>query len=100
KLHRKSRQLCGQVAEALDAILAGDCGDTVLQNLQVVRVDPAPDTSRLLVTVRVSAGPDPASPVQVLEHLARASGRLRYEVAGATPRKRARVLVFRVAIPR
>lgn len=96
---RKARQLCGQVAEALDAVFAGDCGDDVLRNLQVVAVAPAPDASRLLVTVRVQPPTDAVTPVQVLEHLARATGRLRYAVTSAITRRRAPVLVYQVAVP-
>lgn len=99
KTQRKTRQLCGQVAEALGAVLAGDCGDDVLRDLQVVAVVPAPDPSRLLVTVRVQPPSESVTPSLVLEHLARASGRLRCEVAGAITRKRAPVLVYQVAIP-
>jgi ribosome-binding factor A len=98
KVRRKTRQLCGQVAEALAASLAGACNDDVLRDLQVVGVEPAPDASRLLVTVRVDPPSATVGPVQVLEHLDRANGRLRCEVAAAITRKRAPVLAFRVAV--
>jgi ribosome-binding factor A len=61
-------------------------------------VEPAPDASRLLVTVAVDATPDELfDPGFVHDHLARASGHLRSEVAGAITRKRAPVLVYRLA---
>ncbi len=50
-------QLCHQVAETLEEVLA-ECGDVVLQDLRVLDVEPAPDASRLLVTVAVDAMPD------------------------------------------
>lgn len=99
KSERKTRQLCGQVAEVLDAVLAGDCGDDLLRDLQVVAVEPAPDASRLLVTVRPHPPADAVSPARVLDHLERASGRLRSEVAAAVTRKRAPRLVYRLELP-
>ena len=99
KTSRKAWQLCGQVAEALGQVLAGDCGDDVLRNLQVVAVEPAPDASRLLVTVCVQPPSEVISPALVLERLARASGRLRCEVAAAITRKRTPTLGFRLALP-
>jgi ribosome-binding factor A len=99
KSKRKAQQLCSQVAEVLDAVLAGDCGDEVLRDLQVVAVAPAPDVSRLLVTVRPHPPADAVSPARVLDHLERASGRLRCEVAAAVTRKRAPRLAYRVELP-
>lgn len=94
---RKALQLCHQVAETLEEVLA-ECGDGVLQALRVLDVEPAPDASRLLVTVAVDAPPDEAlDPCRVHDHLVRASGHLRSEVAGAITRKRAPVLVYRLA---
>ena len=51
KENRKAKQLCRQVAETLDLILSGDCRDELLQSLHVISVVPAPNSSRLLVTV-------------------------------------------------
>src|SRR5262249_31993389 len=47
--NRKALQLCGQVADTLSPVLAGECGDDVLRSLQVIAVTPAPDSSQLLV---------------------------------------------------
>jgi ribosome-binding factor A len=97
---RKARQLCSQVARTLDDVCAGESGDDVLRGLHVASVVPAPDVARLLVTVEplpgVDDGPDP---VAVIEHLGRASARLRAAVAAAITRKRAPVLTFRYAVP-
>ena len=94
---RKALQLCHQVAETLEEVLA-ECGDIVLQALRVLDVEPAPDASRLLVTVAVDATRDDTlDPCNVHDHLVRASGHLRSEVAGAITRKRAPVLVYRLA---
>jgi ribosome-binding factor A len=95
-LDRKALQLCHQVAETLEEVLA-ECGDAVLQALRVLDVEPAPDGSRLLVTVGVEAlSNEKVDPDRVHDHLSRASGHLRNEVAGAITRKRIPVLVYRL----
>lgn len=96
KPDHKARRLCGQVAETLDGVLAGDSADPGCRDLAVLAVEPAPDASRLLVRV---AARDPSSgfdPGEILGRLDRASGWLRSMVAGAITRKKAPVLVFRV----
>jgi ribosome-binding factor A len=92
---RKTQQLCRQVAEALHYGFAGVCHDDVLRELAVVAVQPAPDESRLLVTVG-PALPGPCEPAQVLTHLHQALGKLRTEVAAAIHRKKVPELTFRV----
>jgi ribosome-binding factor A len=91
---RKARQLCGQVAEALTLTLAGQ-GNDLLRGLDVAIVEPAPDTTRLLVTVRPLPGAR-QEPAAILEALAGASGRLRSEVAAMITRRKAPLLVYRV----
>jgi ribosome-binding factor A len=88
------------VAHALDAVLA-DCHDTVLQELRVASVEPFPDASRLIVIVAF-IDDRPVSLIEaarVLDHLHRASGHLRFEVAAAVTRKRAPLLIYRLADP-
>lgn len=81
----------------LQEVLA-DCGDPLLQSLTVLEVEPAPDASRLLVTLASDESSSPHAGFERLhEHLARASGHLRSEVASAITRKRAPVLVYRLA---
>lgn len=96
KGQRKARQLCAQVAETLSLVLGGECADELLQSIQILSVDPAPDASQLVVTVRTDLPAQQANPAEVLEHLNKVMGRLRSEVAGAITRKRAPKLVFRV----
>jgi ribosome-binding factor A len=92
---RKARQLCGQIAEALTAIFA--ClADEVLQNLTVVSVEPAPNTGRLLVTVAGPATADVTDRNTVMEHLMKANGRIRSEVASAITRRKAPELAFAI----
>lgn len=94
---RKGNQLCKQVAETLDGVLAGE-GDAVLQALRVVAVEPAPDLARLLVTVGAALPGAPIDPAAAIERLERASGHLRSEVATAITRRKAPSLAFRVAL--
>jgi ribosome-binding factor A len=96
---RKAKQLGRQVAETLEAVFAGDSRDDVLRGLRVVSVTPAPDSSRLLVTVAPLPPFDGLDPADLLDRLARASGRLRSEVASAITRKHAPVLTYRLALP-
>ena len=106
RAEQKARQLCRQVYRTLSLALPG-CGDETLQDLTVLTVDPAPDAGHLLVTVAAAVAAEPAaaaggesdrSPVtvDVHERLARATGRLRAEVARDIVRKRAPELSFRV----
>ena len=48
---RKTLQLCGQIADTLNYVLSGELDDDLLRNLYVESVRPAPDASRLLVSV-------------------------------------------------
>jgi ribosome-binding factor A len=93
---RKARQLCRQVAETLDEVLSGDVPDDVLRSLRVAAVEPAPFTSRLLVTVVTDLSPEEADPQSILERLRRHAGRLRCEVAASINRRKAPILVFQV----
>lgn len=96
---RKALQLCGQVARTLEGVLAGELDDDVLRNLRVVSVVPAPNESRLLVTVGPCAPGLPFDPVQILNQLATVSNRLRAEVAADITRRRTPTLVYQVASP-
>jgi ribosome-binding factor A len=97
---RKAYQLCRQVGQTLDEVLA-ECGDAVLQGLRVEGVEPFPDASRLLVTVAFIDNRlgERAEVGLVVDHLHRASGHLRSEVATAVTRKRAPLLLYRLAEP-
>ena len=92
---RHVRRLCSQVRESLSFALAGACSDDVLQSLWVVGVDPAPDATRLQVTV-CAGGDDAPDPGVVHAKLAAVAGLLRAEVAASIHRRRAPELAFRV----
>ena len=98
KVHnRKALQLCGQVARTLSSVLQGGCDDEVLRDLLVDSVMPAPDSTRLLVTVSRSPVSTNIATQEVLARLHRAHATLRREVAAAIHRKRTPDLLFRVA---
>src|SRR5262249_22123031 len=104
--NRKALQLCGQVARTLAGVF-GECSDAVLRELLIESVVPAPNSSRLLVTVSLPGhvlGTTAASPAdqarRASEHLERAHGLLRGEVAPAIHRRRTPDLLFRVVVPR
>jgi ribosome-binding factor A len=96
---RKARQLCRQVAETLDQILSGEANDDILRALRVAAVMPAPDTSRLLVTLHIDCDPADFNRPFVEERLAACKGRLRSEVASAITRRKAPTLVFEIIGP-
>ena len=96
---RKARQLCRQVAETLDMVLSGECRDELLQSLYVVSVEPAPNSSRMLVTLQADVPGEQFDRAAILELLDRQNGRLRAEVAAAITRKRTPMLVFHVLGP-
>jgi ribosome-binding factor A len=92
----KTAQLCKQTFRTLCQSLAGDCGDPVLQNLVLESVTPAPDASRLLVTVLAKPGDAPVDLTSILHRLEQVKGMLRAAVAEAIYRKKAPELTFLV----
>lgn len=94
---RKSRQLCAQVAESLSLAMAATAGDDIVAGMTVLAVEPAPDTSRMLVTVAPPKGED-LDPGEIVARLDQAAPRLRAEVAQSITRRRAPSLAFRVSL--
>ncbi len=92
--NRKSLQLCRQVERVLCFALEGE----LLRDLTVQSVVPAPDSSRLLVTL-VFHGLDAISTSDVLKALHSNNARLRGEVAASIHRKKAPDLTFHVLRP-
>ncbi len=89
----KDQQLCAQVA-ALVGVALAELDDPVLASLTVASVAPAPDASRVLVTV---LDPDGHPVDEVVARLFRLRGHLRAEVAVGVTRKRVPDLAFAVA---
>ena len=91
---RKTYQLCKQTSVAVGLALAAERTESILRDLQVVAIQPAPDCSRLRVVVApVDASVKLAAP-EVLTALEAVAGRLRSEVAEAIHRKRVPTLLF------
>jgi ribosome-binding factor A len=99
KENRKAKQLCRQVAETLDQLLSGEVGDDILRGLRVMDVVPAPDASRLLVTLFADCDPTDFDRDQVELRLANFKGRLRCEIAGAITRRKTPTLAFNIVGP-
>ncbi len=89
--NRKALQLCRQVERALTLSLEGE----VLRDLTVQSVVPAPDSSRMLVTV-VYHGPPTVETPTILATLHDAIAKLRAEVAANIHRRKTPDFAFRV----
>ena len=99
KEDHKAKQLCRQVAETLDQVLSGEMNDDVLRGLRVATVVPAPDSSRLLVTLHLDCAPGDFDRNLVEQRLAACKGRLRGEVAAAITRRKTPTLILHVVGP-
>ena len=93
---RKVRQLCRQVSHTLSYVLSGECDDDTLRSLYVESVDPAPDSSRLLVTVSSLDKEDDTPAIDILTKLAAVTGKLRSEIAASISRRKTPELIFNV----
>jgi ribosome-binding factor A len=87
------------VAETLDQILAGDFDDDAMRCLRVTSVVPAPDSSRLLVTLYADCEAREFDRPRVEARLAERNGRLRCEIAASITRRKAPSLSFVVIGP-
>jgi len=90
--HLKTLRMCSQAADAL-ALALPECADETLQSLTVLSVAPAPNASRLLVTL--GAQP-PVDLADILGRLERARGFLRGQLAATITRKKTPELIFRI----
>jgi ribosome-binding factor A len=99
KEHHNLQRLCHQVAETLDQVLSGEIADNRLQCLRIVSVRPAPDASRLLVTLRADCKREEFDRNLLEDRLAACQGRLRCEVAAAITRRKAPSLIFNLIGP-
>jgi ribosome-binding factor A len=96
---RKTLQLCGQIADTLNYVLSGELGDDLLRNLYVESVRPAPDASRLLVSVAPLDAADANRADQILQKLLIYAPRIRSEVAQSIHRRKTPELSFVVVQP-
>ena len=88
--YRKTLQLCRQIEHQLSYAL-GCCADPLLGELTVLKVVPAPNAGRLLVTVEC---PPHLAVAQAMERLKVALPWLRTEIAPAIRRRRVPELTF------
>jgi ribosome-binding factor A len=96
---RKTLQLCGQIADTLNYVLSGELGDDLLRNLYVESVRPAPDATRLLVSVAPLDAADVERADQILQKLHIHAPRIRSEVAQSIHRRKTPELSFVVVQP-
>ncbi|MGE3998933.1 MAG: hypothetical protein AB7I48_01855 [Planctomycetaceae bacterium] len=87
------------MSQTLSYVLSGECHDDVLRSLYVENVVPAPDSSRLLVTLSVLDKDDTTPTAVILTKLAAVHGKLRSEVAHSISRRKAPELIFNVVRP-
>ena len=93
--HRKTYQVCKQVEKTLNLVLAGESVEPLLHEIIVSAVEPAPDSSHLLVIVEPNSMAVSLDENDVLAALQRATGRLRAAIATAINRKRTPQISFR-----
>ncbi len=95
KPNHHAQQLCKQARYAIDEALICDCGDPILEGLQVETVRPVSGTNQLEVLLSV-----PSSKTErigeILEALKQVRGILRSAVAGTVHRKNAPQLAFTI----
>ena len=82
KDQKKDMRFCAQVAEVLSRLFGGACDDERLWGLVIDSVVPAPDASRLLVTVFPLNEASQSNPDDIKANLSTAQSFLRKEVAG------------------
>lgn len=99
RVDRKTLQLCRQIADTLNYVLSGELNDDVLRNVYVDSVQPAPDASRLMVSVALIDPNDTTPADKVLHRLGLWSPRIRSEVAHSIHRRKTPELSYCVIRP-
>ena len=94
----KVQQLCKQLERAASVTLAGECASDVLVGAAVLSVEPAPDASRLRVTVMLAPGRSVEDAARAIADLRRAGPSFRQEAARSIHRKRAPEITFEVRL--
>lgn len=91
----KNRQLCKQAARMLSLVFAGELGDPMLQNLDVVNVLTKKDSPFLYVSISCSNTISKQEENLILNRLQAIQGYLRCVIAGSVKRKQAPALAFK-----
>jgi ribosome-binding factor A len=95
---RKLMQLCKQVSRAVSLVLT-EMDDSLLQDVSVDSVLPAPNASRLLVQVYLTRPAEGVAPADILQRLFAAGPRIRAEIATMINRRKAPELSFALLAP-
>lgn len=95
---RKMLQLCKEAARALEATLACDCRDPILNDVDIVSVTPG-GSNQLSVAVAYAGEDAGVDAEEVLARLSGVAGFLRSEVARAVNRRRVPELRF-IVLPK
>jgi ribosome-binding factor A len=90
----KDQQLCQQVAQALTFCINEGEPQDVMECVRIEAVLPAPDASRLMVTVSFDSGDATVSYDSVVSALESNASRLRFEVSQAINRRKTPQLAF------
>lgn len=92
KTKRKNQQLCAQVARTLNLAFANSNND-IVASLYVISAIPAPDASKLLITV-IQQTEERNTFLEICKEINNDYGRLRYEVGMGIHRKKVPTLSF------
>lgn len=90
----KDQQLCQQVSHALSYCINDGEPVELMECLRVEAVTPAPDASRLMVTVSFDSGDSTVTYESVVSALESNTNRLRFEVSQAINRRKTPQLAF------
>ncbi|MBK6846286.1 MAG: hypothetical protein IPG96_01610 [Proteobacteria bacterium] len=95
---RKDGQLCKQAFQALSLVLDQLGAEAWARGMYLVAVRPAPDASRLSVSVAFTEARTFEDAEQALQRLRALKGRLRWELAATLSRKRVPELAIALAV--
>ena len=95
----KAQQLCAQVRQVLEMSLAEFGNDPLLESVFLVSVEPAPNASRLCVTVTADSEEGPVDVPAILDALCELRPMLRREISEEINRKKTPMLVFQFVPP-
>lgn len=94
--NRKTKQLCQQVARTLNLSL-NDCDDPLVQAMYLIGVQPAPDSSCLLIHVECDCDTEEFDHGAAMLALRNQTARLQFEISRAIHRKRVPNLMFSIS---
>ena len=90
----KGRQLGKEARHSLSMIFAGELGDPVFQDLEIVDVSPTDDGQFLIVSLALVGNCMETSESEILEKCRAVNGYLRSAIAWSVKRKRVPMLKF------